>query len=146
MRKLPDSYIPQLEALEKEIEAKYDPAIERLMVGDLFPDATLILDIDGVIRYCATSITDIAGYEPEELIGQNITVLKFMKEGAPLLLNQFLAYVNMDKEHVFGTYKNVELTSKTGEHVPVFVLVSRMVDGLELLFLIAINKGRRNEQ
>lgn len=147
MKKLPTSFVPQLEALEKEIETKYDPAIERLLVGDLFPDATLILDTDGTIRYCATSIIKIAGYEPEELIGKNIGVLKIAKDGQLLSLNQMLAYVDMDKEHVFGARRNVELISKTGEHVPVYVLVSRMIDGKELLFLIAINnKGRRNEQ
>lgn len=146
MNKIPSSFLPQIEALEKEIEAKYDPAIERFLVGDLFPDATLILDVDGTIRYCATSITRITGYDPEELIGKNIGVLKIMKGGEELPLAHMLAYVNLDKEHVFGTRRNVELITKTGEHVPVFVLVSRMIDGRELLFLIAINKGRRNEQ
>lgn len=138
--KLPSVHVQRLEQLEKEIEAKYDDTLERFMSGMLFPDATLVLDIDGTIRYCATSITKITGYEPNELVGDNVSKLQLIKDGHPLNLNNILAYVDLNKEHVFGTRKDVELVAKNGEKIQVFVLVSHLINGQELLFLIVVNK------
>ncbi|MBR9726826.1 PAS domain S-box protein [Shewanella intestini] len=97
-------------------------------------DGFIIINIDGIITESNRAVSLIFGYEKEELIGANVSLLtpkaeRHLHDG---YINRFL---ESGQERVISTRREVVAEDKDGDEFPIELSVSRMkIDG-ETFFL-----------
>jgi PAS domain S-box-containing protein len=117
-------------------EAEYRRAIARqnaILASTLDPIITI--DQRGIIQSASNSVQRVFGYEPDELIGENISVL--MPEPHQSKHDSYLEnYRRTGQTNILGRTREFEAMRKDGLLVPVELSVSRVdvPDGEEPLF------------
>lgn len=117
-------------------EAEYRRAIARqnaILASTLDPIITI--DFRGIIQSASDSVERVFGYEPDELIGENISVL--MPEPHRSKHDSYLEnYRRTGQTNILGRTREFEAMRKDGSLVPVELSVSRvdLPDGEEPLF------------
>lgn len=95
-------------------------------------DVVIIINRQGIIQFCNPSIKEVLGYEPDELVGQNVSVLM----GYPHK-SRHDAYLHQHNttgvKKIIGIGREVIAIHKNGEKIPVRLNVSPLeIDGEHL--------------
>lgn len=91
---------------------------------DNIVDGIVIIDTQGVMRYCNKSIEHIFGYSKSEMINKTVNML--MAEPHASLHDLFIKrYLLTNEAHIIGIGRNVVAKRKSGELFPVSLAVSQ---------------------
>lgn len=113
----------------KEIE-KFKIRAEKTLEG--FLDAIVSTDQDGVVEFYNNAAEELFGVAREEILGQNIRML-FPPDASEK--DEFLAaYLDPEKSAIVGQRREVNITTRGGEEIPVLMLISEAKVGRELTY------------
>ena len=113
----------------KEIE-KVKIRNEKTLEG--FLDVVISIDQDGTIEFFNKAAEQLFGYDRTEVLGKNIRML-FSSEAAKQ--DEFVAnFIDPDKLKTVGIRKEITITNKAGEDVPVLILLSEARVGKEYTY------------
>lgn len=93
---------------------------------DALPDAILLVDERGQIMYANLAVRDLLGYEPPELVGQQVSMLVPAHSRAP---HQQLmaAFWQEPRRRAMTTRPYLHALSRAGEEVPVTISLAPVV-------------------
>lgn len=85
---------------------------------DAAPDATIMVDRDGVIQYANARVLDLLGHEPESLIGRNVDELvpDVIRPGHAQVRSSYMAH---PRHRAMGSGKELLALRKDGSTIPV---------------------------
>jgi len=87
-------------------------------------DPVVTIDSRGVVQSASDSVERVFGWAPDELVGENISVL--MPEPHRSMHDQYLAnYRRTNETHILGRTREFEAVRKNGPHFPIELSVSR---------------------
>lgn len=122
---------------------------------DSLPDAVLICDKKGVIKFCNSHVINKFGYKKDELIGNTVEILlseEFHREHVNLRKN----FQNMSCSRSMAGSKKLKAITKNSVAIPVTISLSPLsVDGLNMTavsirditeLVAAENKERQSEE
>jgi PAS domain S-box-containing protein len=119
----------ELKTQFKEIE-KFKIRAEKTLEG--FLDAIISTDQDGVVEFYNAAAEELFGVSRDNIMGQNIRVL-FPSDASEK--DEFLAaYLDPDKSAIVGQRREVNITTHSGEEIPVLMLISEAKVGRELTY------------
>lgn len=95
-------------------------------------DPVITIDGYGIIQSASRSVERVFGYQPEELVGQNISIL--MPQPHHARHDGYLAsYRSTGQTHILGKTREFEAVRKDGSRLPIELSVSRVdVPGQQL--------------
>jgi PAS domain S-box-containing protein len=109
------------------------------------PDAVLIVDAEGLVRFASRQITALAGYSPAEIVGQPLEILipaRFRKSH----LARRSAYSRDAHARPMGLDLDLFLLHKDGRELPVEISLSPIRDGGQLLVAAAIRDATERKR
>jgi PAS domain S-box-containing protein len=113
----------------KEIE-KAKIRTEKTLEG--FLDAIIMIDQDGIIQFFNNAAVELFRTKKEEVLGQNIRVLFPHDINS---VDEFLeTFLDSDKEKIIGQRREINITTKDGEEIPVLMLISETKIGREVTY------------
>ncbi len=119
----------ELKTQFKEIE-KFKIRAEKTLEG--FLDAIITTDQDGVVEFYNNAAEELFGVSRDEILGQNIRML-FPSDASEK--DEFLAaYLDPTKPAIVGQRREVTITTRSGEEIPVLMLISEAKIGREHTF------------
>lgn len=96
-------------------------------------DAIVVIDGKGLIRQANPAVHSIFGYQPEELIGRNVSML--VPEPHHSAHDDYVArYLNTRVPHIIGYTRQLQGQRKDGSLVDIDLAVSELQVGDEVLF------------
>lgn len=128
------------EALEAEVAERRrvetvmrDSQLRLQTILDTAVDAVIVIDAHGIIRQCNPSVTRLLGYTPEDLLGQNVSLIMPApyREEHDHYLTTYLATGN---KRVIGKGREVTARHKNGRVLPVELAVGEVRLANEHLF------------
>ncbi len=97
-------------------------ALAHALVGGC-PDAVLLVTATGTIRYANPSATSLLGYDPEDLLGQNVEVL--LPEGARgVHPGQMAGYAKEPTARAMDRRRELHARHKDGSLIDVDIMLS----------------------
>lgn len=88
-------------------------------------DPVITIDVHGIMQSASRSVMRVFGYEPEELIGRNISML--MPEPHRSMHDRYLAnYRQTGQTNILGRTREFEAVRKDGSRLPIELSVSRV--------------------
>ncbi len=125
----------QSEEETRHINAELSNSETRLRaIFDSVDDGIVTINSTGVIESFNPAMVRIFGYQPEEVIGRNISML--MQEPARSAHDDYIGrYLDTRQAHIIGTGREVEALRKDGTSVPIELRISEMRLGTGQLFI-----------
>jgi PAS domain S-box-containing protein len=124
---------------------------ERRLLRAIFDsavDCIIVINARGIIESANDAVLTHFGYRPEEIIGQNVSVL--MPESERPKHDEYIAkYQRTGEAHIIGIGREVTARKRDGTHFPVHLAVSEMVVGSEKKYvgiLHDISQAKQLEQ
>ncbi|MEH0153883.1 PAS domain S-box protein [Limibacter armeniacum] len=118
LRQQQEEILAQQEATEAEKDR-----IKAILDGCV--DAVVTIDGRGTIEYINPSAVKLWGYEPSEVLGQNVKMLMGSEHSTNH--DQYLSnYHHTGEKKVIGTGREVELVTKDGRRVPIMLTLSEV--------------------
>lgn len=111
-----------------------DQRAEIVAVFETVMDGIVTIEGDGVIRTVNQAVSEIFGYEAEELIGQNVSIL-MPPEYAARHDSYIRAYNETGQAKIIGMGRELEAVKKNGEVFPMELFISKMEVKGENLFV-----------
>jgi PAS domain S-box-containing protein len=109
------------EALSREAQVRAEH--EAVIASALDPVVTM--DARGIIRSSCRAVERVFGWKPEELVGQNISML--MPEPHRHQHDEYLArYRSTGRTHILGHTRQFEAVRRSGEIFPILLSVERV--------------------
>jgi two-component system sensor kinase FixL len=113
---------------QPNIPARYEALLNAAI------DAIITIENDGIIESVNPAAVRIFGYQPEELIGQNISVL--MPEPYSSQHDQYLQNYHLTgKAKIIGIGREVKAKRANGEIFPIRLNVAEVIEGEERRFI-----------
>lgn len=106
-------------------------------VQDTIQDGLVVMSEDGIIQNCNLAIEKILGFNREELIGQDVTILMPEKEKSRHA-GYVHHYMETGEKKIIGRGREVLAMSKKKEEIPVFLTINEFPDidkGQERVFV-----------
>lgn len=134
----------------KKTRKRIDP-LEGALLGlviETAPDGVIIIDETGVVCSFSPAAARLFGYKPEEIIGQNVSLLMPLPH-AERHDDYMRRYIETGKKHVIGIGREVIARKKNGRQFPVELAVGEViVEGRRLFtgFVRDLTESRRSEK
>lgn len=113
--------------LTHDPEARYQAVIETAV------DAILVIDSDGEIQSANPACRRMLGWEPEELVGRNISQL-MPTPHSDAHDSYVRRYLHTGEKRIIGLGREVETRHKDGHLIPTWLSVGEIVEGDRRLF------------
>jgi len=113
----------------KEIE-KAKIRNEKILEG--FLDAIITTNHDGVVQFYNKAAEQLFGIDRKEVLGQNVKILfPNGNQGKDAFLD---AYLDPEGEKIIGQRREINITTKDGDELPVLMLISEAKIGKEVTY------------
>ncbi|MGB0670579.1 MAG: EAL domain-containing protein [Rhodospirillales bacterium] len=114
-------------------------------VMDTVMDAIITMDEKGIIQDCNTAVERIFGYRPEQVIGQDISIL-MPPQHAHRHRDHVGRYMASGESQIMGKGRELSALHKDGTEFPVMITVSEIFDDSRRLFTGIIRNLSENKQ
>jgi len=131
----------EVRTLNQELETRVDERTKKLnekeqrlrKTVENAADGIIVIDANGTIDTFNAAAQQIFGYQEDEIIGQNITII-MPKHHANHHQDYINTHLRTGQSHILGSSREVEAIRKNGQHFPLNLAVNKIETDDKILF------------